>query len=287
MNKPLEQHLGKDGDCADAATLCQCVNSAEGESSVSPESASLDQLEGLSSEIRTLIRPDENGIFHIAVFDFDGTCIRGNSPVMLVKHLVFSGKLNPWVVLRIIWWAIRYKFHWPQNECSVRSLVFKPFKGKPKSEVDAFLEQYGVENVAHRFRPEAHKTMASHVRAGHVVLLLSATFEPILRDIAPRHPIQYQVSTRMRVDHQGNYDNVVEGLPVEGDEKLNALRRFADAEFGEGNWVLDWAYCDHYSDYTLLKAANNPFAVSPTQTLTRIAKREGWPILMWADPVSS
>lgn len=287
MNKPLEQHLNTEDVCAESAVCTQCAKGGEGDSSVSPSNHAADQFVGLSSEIRAQIRPDENGIIHIAAFDFDGTCIRGNSPVMLVKHLVFSGKLNPWVVLRIIWWAIRYKFHWPQDESSVRSLVFKPFNGKPKTEVDAFLEQFGVENVADRFRPEAHETMASHVRAGHVVLLLSATFEPILRDIAPRHPVQYQVSTRMRVDEQGNYINIVDGLPVEGDEKLNALRRFADAEFGEGNWVFDWAYCDHYSDYTLLKAANNPFAVSPTQTLTRIAKREGWPILMWADPVSS
>lgn len=237
-----------------------------------------------SAELRSYIRPDVDGINRIAAFDFDGTCIRGNSPVMLVKHLAFSGKLKLGTILRIIWWAIRYKFHWPQNESSVRELVFTAFAGKPQQEVDAYLEQFGVEKVAWRFRPEAHKTMAEHVREGHVVLLLSATFEPILSKIVPQHPIQYEISTRMSVDANGNYMTKVEGLPVEGAEKLNALRRFADAEFGEGRWALDWAYCDHYSDYDLLSAAKNPFAANPTSTLTKIAKRENWPIIMWAEP---
>lgn len=235
-------------------------------------------------ELRSFIKPDADGVYHIAAFDFDGTCIRGNSPVMLVRHLAFSGKLNFFVILRILWWAMRYKFHWPQNESSVRELVFTAFAGKPKQEVDAYLERFGLEKVAYRFRPEAHETMAEHIRAGHVVLLLSATFEPILHKIVPQHPIQYDISTRMRVDAEGNYMTKVEGLPVEGEEKLNALARFADAEFGEGKWVLDWAYCDHYSDYTLLSAAKHPFAANPTSTLTKIAKRENWPILEWAEP---
>lgn len=235
-------------------------------------------------DIRSLIKPDENGIYHIAAFDFDGTCIRGNSPVMLVRYITFHGMLNVLVVLRIIWWAIRYKFHLPQNESKVRGLVFRAFKGKPKAEVDDFLRKFGSEHVAWRFRPGAHEAMLEHAKAGHVVLCLSATFEAILWDIVPQHPIQYQVSTRMKTDAAGNYLCEVDGLPVEGEEKLAALKRFADAEFGEGKWELDWAYCDHYSDCTLLRAAKNPFAACPTSTLTRIAKEEGWPIIEWPDP---
>lgn len=238
-----------------------------------------------TAELRQLIQPDEQGVYHIAAFDFDGTCIRGNSPVMLVKRLAFSGKLKLLVILRIIWWALRYKWHLPQNESSVRGLVFSAFAGKPKAEVDAFLRSFGRENVAWKFREGAHEAMDAHVRAGHVVLCLSATFEPILWDIVPQHPVHYQISTRMKVDERGCYVAQVDGLPVEGAEKLNALKRFADFQFGEGNWVLDWAYCDHYSDFQLLKAAGEAFACCPTRTLTRIAKREGWVILDWPDPV--
>lgn len=237
-----------------------------------------------TDSIRALVKPDESGIYHIAAFDFDGTCIRGNSPVMLVRHIAFKGMLKPGKLLRIIGWALRYKFHLPQNESSVRGWVFSAFAGKPKAEVDEYLRQFGREKVAWRFRPGAHEAMRKHAEAGHVVLCLSATFEPILWNIVPEHPIQYQVSTRMKVDENGCYMAQVDGLPVEGAEKLNALRRFADAEFGVGKWALDWAYCDHYSDYELLSAAKHPYAACPTSTLTRIAKHEGWPIIEWAEP---
>lgn len=266
--------------------LAEAFEPEDGAVSETPTSEDLQQ-EALvcgEAELRSFIKPDADGVYHIAAFDFDGTCIRGNSPVMLVRHLAFSGQLNFFVILRIIWWAARYKFHWPQNESSVRELVFTAFKGKPSVEVDDYLDRFGEENVAKRFRPQAHETMAEHVREGHVVLCLSATFEPILRSIVPQHPIQYQVSTRMQVDADGNYLAKVEGLPVEGEEKLNALRRFADNEFGEGKWALDWAYCDHYSDYALLAAAKHPYAANPTSTLTKIAKRESWPIVIWAEP---
>ena len=237
-----------------------------------------------ASELQQRIRPDERGVYHIAAFDFDGTCIRGNSPVMLVRHMAFRGMFGPVLLLRIIWWALRYKFHLPQNESSVRGLVFRPFRGKPKAEVDSFIREFGEAQVGVRFRPGAHEAMLGHVSEGHVVLCLSATFEPMLWGIAPKHPIQYAITTRMKVDERGRYLDEVDGMPMEGAEKLAALKRFADSEFGAGKWELDWAYCDHYSDYQLLSFAKQPFAACPTRTLTRIAKREGWPVLTWPDP---
>ena len=38
----------------------------------------------------------------IAAFDFDGTCISGNSPVILVSHLVRKGLLGKGTLLRIL-----------------------------------------------------------------------------------------------------------------------------------------------------------------------------------------
>lgn len=235
-------------------------------------------------ELRSMIKPDEDGIVHLAVFDFDGTCIRGNSPVVLVRYLALRGMIAVRPVLHLIDWAVRYKFHFGQDEFLAREQVFTAFVGKPKAEVDAFLQKFCEERILPRFRPDARASMIAHAEAGHAVVCVSATFEAILRKVIESQPIQYHVSTKMRVDENGCYTNEVDGLPVEGEEKVNALKRLADEAFGEGKWVLDWAYADHYSDYELLKLAKYPHAVCPKPTLARMAKSEGWPILEWQEP---
>ena len=50
----------------------------------------------------------------VAAFDFDGTCIQGNSPVMLVRLVVHRRVYGPrWCTLS---WAFAYKTRLPQNE---------------------------------------------------------------------------------------------------------------------------------------------------------------------------
>lgn len=66
------------------------------------------------------IARNAEGKVQVAAFDFDGTCIHGNSPVMLVRYLVRRRMLSPSVVARILSWAFAYKTRLPQNEAWVR-----------------------------------------------------------------------------------------------------------------------------------------------------------------------
>ena len=222
-----------------------------------------------------------DGLVHIAAFDFDGTCISGNSPVLLVRRLMKLGRLEKSVLARILLWGIAYKLRLPQNESWVRGLVFRAFAGEPTAEVDRFLRDFYDEDVARLFREKADEELARHREEGRVVVLVSATFEPIVVRAMESHPIDFQISTRMRTSSDGTYTCEVEGLPVEGDQKIVRLREFADERFGVGRWVLDAAYGDHHSDRTLLGAARNPVAVTPDRPLARTAKSEGWRIAEW------
>lgn len=217
----------------------------------------------------------------LAVFDFDGTSISGNSPVILVRHLVKRGMLKKSVVLRILLWAAAYKFRLPQNESWVRSLVFSAFEGRSVEEVDRFLADFYDEDIAPLFRSEADAAMREHADAGCAVVVISATFEPIILRAMQHHPFENQISTRMRIASDGTYTREVEGLPVEGEQKLVAVKAFGDAHFGAGNWELAYAYGDHHSDRAVLSAATHAFAVDPDRPLARTARKQGWPILNW------
>ena len=184
----------------------------------------------------------------IAAFDFDGTCISGNSPVILVSHLVRKGLLG---------------------------------KGKKKEEVDEYLRDFYDSHLEKLFRAQANEVIEEHRAAGREVWAVTATFEPLIQQAMTQHGYTQAFSTRMKIDSDGRYTREVEGLPVEGSQKLEVLTREANARFGKGNWVLTHAYGDHHSDRTLLAAAEHPFAVTPDRPLRRTARNREWPILNW------
>lgn len=217
----------------------------------------------------------------IAVFDFDGTSINGNSPVLLVRHLRREGLLRKRVFSTIIAWALAYKFRLPQDESWVRGAVFTAFEGMPKEQVDEYLARFYDQHLDRRFRALADEEINAHRAAGREVWAVSATFEPIIEQCMKHHGFTHQLSTRMSVGPDGTYTTKVEGLPVEGDEKIVRIKECADARYGEGNWILTHAYGDHHSDRSMLSAALHPCAVTPDNPLTRTAKREGWNILDW------
>ncbi len=217
----------------------------------------------------------------LAVFDFDKTSINGNSPVMLVRELIRRGMLRGSVIARILVWALAYRLRLPQNESWARSLVFSAFNGQPVCEVNAFLWRFYDEKIAPLFRAPMVRIMQDHIKDGHVVVCLSATFEPIIAQAMCEQPIQFGIATRMHIDENGCYTNRVEGLPVEGTEKVSVLTKFADSLFGKDGWELGWAYGDHHSDSPLLAAAEHGIAVMPDKPLARTAEQEGYEILHW------
>lgn len=222
----------------------------------------------------------------IAAFDFDGTSIVGNSPVMLVRHLQRKDMLSKRVIMKILTWAAAYKLHLPQSEAWVRGLVFTAFEGRPKDEVDAFLREFYDERIEScgRFRPQADAAMEAYRAEGIEVLIVSATFGPIVRRAQEFHPIDGSLSTEMAVDAQGCYTTAVEGECIEGEAKVRAIAAYADARYGAGAWELEAAYGDHYSDAPMLAIARHAYAVNPDSSLEREARRKGWTMLDWSQP---
>ena len=217
----------------------------------------------------------------LVVFDFDGTSIDGNSPVILYKYLVKKHMLGPTFIFRIAMWGLAYAWHLPQNEAWVRGLVFSAFEGKPVAEVDEFLHNFYDEKIEKIFRPKAEEAMQKHIAAGDTVVVVSATFEPIVLRAMEKHSFEHQVSVKMVVDENGCYTRKVDGTPVEGEEKVRRVHQIGDKLFGAGNWSLVCAYADHYSDVPLLEMAEKPYAVSPGPALKKEAKKRGWEMLEW------
>lgn len=225
--------------------------------------------------------PGPDGKVKVAAFDFDGTCLSGSSPKKLVGTLSKMYLLSIYKLFRIGLWGLAYKLNIPADEKAVRERVFSAFKGVPALQVNTFLCEMYQERIDKVFRPEADAAMIAHLEEGHAVVLISASFEPIVASAMLTHPIPIAMASRMKVDDSGRYTGEIEGLPTEGTDKVVVLKQFLDDYYGEGKWELDWAYSDHYSDVPLLDSAKHPCAVTPGSKLKRYAQAKGWEILDW------
>lgn len=265
-----------------AKDACLCKDGSllpEGITRVSEEAIVSDRLIGVNFDPKHPASPSNK--VTIAAFDFDGTCISGSSPKKLVGVLGRKGRISPYKLFRIGLWGLAYKLNLPKDAEGVRQRVFSAFAGLPAEKVNKFLCTFFNDKVAHMYRQDADACMLAHLEDGHVVILISASFEPIIAAAMLEHPIQYALASRMQIDAEGTYTGKVEGLTTEGPDKIIALREFCDKYFGKDCWEIGWAYADHFSDLTLLEAATHPCAVTPDNLLEETAEERGWKILNW------
>ena len=222
----------------------------------------------------------------VAVFDFDGTSIDGQSGSLFTRYLFRSRIMSPRRLARLTWWGVRYKLHLPYRQDEARELVFGALAGRSAAEVDAIMARFHDEVLAPLYRPSALDEVARCHARGLTVLLVSATFEPIAELAARTMGADGFAATRMERDSRGGYTGRVDGPVVAGAEKYRAAVRWCDERFGPGNWSLEAAYGDHHTDADLLARAKRPFAVCPGKTLVMVARRRGWPILDWDAPAA-
>lgn len=236
---------------------------------------------GLKSQVTPLPENLKQNPFHLAVFDMDGTTINTSSPLLLVRRLLLQGRLRVDVAVKIIHWALSYKFHLPRQNDPVRENVFTAFAGKNCFDVSRELEEFANEKIVPHIRVDATDKMREHAQDGLVVILLSASFDSVLSRMLLDVPAHFGIATLMKIEDGGNMTNEVLGTSPEGSGKPIVLKQFADANFGVGNWVVDFAYGDHMSDVDILQMATHPVAVTPDHQLEKFAQEHNWQISTW------
>lgn len=217
----------------------------------------------------------------VAVFDYDGTCIDGQSGSLIATWLMLNGYLSPYSVVGLAWWGVRYKLHLPFRQERARELIFRDLGKREPSEVDRIMVTFHDEVLLPRYRKCATDEIARRRREGCLTLLVSATFDPIAREAAKYLDVDGYAATHMELDAQGHYTGRVLGDVTEGSIKVETAKELARACMNEQPCYLEYAYGDHHSDVELLASAEHPYVVSPGPTLKREARKRGWPILDW------
>ncbi|TFH51522.1 HAD-IB family hydrolase [Actinomyces viscosus] len=129
---------------------------------------------------------------------------------------------------------------------------------------------------------EALDLIEAHHRAGHDVVVVSASITEMVTPIARLVGADRAVATRMEVGEDGLFTGRIARSMLHS-EKVVALHEDAAAHGIDP--ARSWAYSDSISDEPMLSAVGHPVAVNPDRELRRMAQERDWPVRDFARPV--
>ena len=88
----------------------------------------------------------------LAVFDYDGTCIDGQSGALFSLYLFRHNYLGVATGLRLGWWGARYKLHLPYRQDEAREVIFSALSHYSPEEIRQIMVDFHNEVLIERYR---------------------------------------------------------------------------------------------------------------------------------------
>jgi HAD superfamily hydrolase (TIGR01490 family) len=219
-----------------------------------------------------------------ALFDFDGTLIRGDSILLLCAYAHRKKLVGAGYMLAALWTAVRYGLRLlPPERAKERALRF--LAGKPKAEADALVADFYATVLAPRLRPDGVKAVRDHAAAGHRTLLVSASSAFYLAPVREALGFDDVIATRWDADANGVLTGRVCGENCRGVQKALRLAEYLAAKGDRLDFETSAAYGDSYGDLPMLRLCRHPVAVNPKRKLWRALRHDADARrVTWAEP---
>lgn len=231
----------------------------------------------------TPLRPDAPRA--AAFFDLDKTVIARSSTLAFSRPLYRAGFVNRRALLRAALAQVVYVMVGADHDQieRLRGQLSNLTRGWDRLEVERLVRETVDEVVAPHVFAEALAVIDDHRRAGHRVVIVSASPEEVVRPLSRHLGIHEVIATRSRIDESGRYTGEIE-LYAYGPGKAEAIEDYA----GRHNIALDdsYAYSDSYTDLPMLEIVGHPVAVNPDKDLRETAQERGWEIKEFERPVT-
>ncbi|MEI7497665.1 MAG: HAD-IB family hydrolase [Candidatus Falkowbacteria bacterium] len=211
----------------------------------------------------------------IAIFDFDGTLITGQSQMMLIVYALKKRQIDIYSFIKIWFWFLAYSKKLAGNPQLIIAFAYRRLLHR-KSEADIllFIEEFYHAVIAKKLRPKIISILEEHRLRGDEVILLTNALEPLARVVAKQLDCNRFFSTTPE-KIKGVYTGEIEGEIMYGYKKAELIKKiFTPVELNNAS-----AYCDHESDVALLELVGHPVAVGTNQRLIYMALKRHWQII--------
>jgi HAD superfamily hydrolase (TIGR01490 family) len=209
----------------------------------------------------------------LALFDIDGTLVRGSSERLFWLYLAMRGRQGPRQILAYLLFLIRYL---PTGGIHTIKKNKAYLSGLRADEVATLARDFVHTRLIKRLNEPAVQRLKQHLQRRDFVVLLSGTLEPIARALADYLGVRRVCATLCSERHGCFLPQPPEIHPF-GAAKLSLAKQLADQL--DLDLTQASAYGDSGHDVFLLEAVGHPVAVCPDQALLNAANANDWEII--------
>jgi len=217
-------------------------------------------------------------VMEAAFFDLDKTVIAHGALVAFGGSFRRAGMVNRRVLARTIWNGLVFRTFGADEERMrrFRESTLQITRGWDHATVTSIVHRTLAEVIDPIVYDEAIVLIEGHRAAGRLVYLVSASPEEIVAPLAEHLGLDGIIASRALIDAEGRYTGEV-GFYCYGGNKVEAITELA--ALMSIDLSQSYAYSDSATDLPMLEAVGHPIAVNPDRELTRVALRNGWPIV--------
>jgi phosphatidylglycerophosphatase C len=187
-----------------------------------------------------------------AAFDFDGTITRRDTLVPFLVTVAGRAAVLGALGRESVPLALAAAGRGDRDLAKERVLT-RVLAGRPHADVEAAGRTFATELTRSAITTEARARITSHQRDGHEVVIVSASLDVYLGEVARTLGIQHVLCTSLETDARGYCTGRLLGANCRGPEKASRLR----ALFGTDEVEL-WAYGNSHGDDEMLALAQHP-----------------------------
>lgn len=215
----------------------------------------------------------------LAIFDLDNTLLGGDSDHAWGEFLISQGLAEAESHRRQndAFYA-QYKAG-TLNMTEYLEFAISPVVGFSRERLDALHQQFMAEFVEPMMLPAAQTLVRTHLDAGDICLIVTATNRFVTEPIARRLGVHDLIATDLE-EMAGVYTGKIAGIPCFQAGKITKLQEWIN---NKADQPLDLKhsifYSDSFNDIPLLEAAGSAVAVDPDDTLQAHALSKGWPVI--------
>lgn len=199
----------------------------------------------------------------LALFDFDGTMIRGDSIAAYVLFAFRRGKASLPYLGRLLFAFLSHALR-KKDLCALKTAALSFLSPLSLEQRRAFDRSFVLERLMPRVYPDAAACLAKCRREGKITVLITASTENYMGFAAKA--LGFDACLATPVDAQGRVTN-----NCKGEEKVRRLRLWLEENEVEADTASSCAYGDSKSDLPMLRFCGHAALVNPKKALRRAA----------------